>query len=355
MNLRRVWILLLKELVQGPKNYLVIMALVIPVALTLLVNVVFGAYFSGQPRLGVADLGSSSLPRMAQENPALLVRAFSSEAELRGAVERGAIDVGLSLPANFDRQLQTGEMAQITVYAWGESQMRHRIIISAAVMQMIRQVAGHDSPVEIVQAVLGTGVNIPWARRLLPLMVLMTIMLSGILVPATSLVGEKARRTLSALAISPATLVEIFAVKMLLGIGLGMFTALLILFLNRAFGGQPLLLLGVLLMATLFAATVGVILGALIKDISTLFATIKSMGIFLYAPGFIKLFPDLPQWISRIFPTHYALQPVLDITQNNAGLGEIWPELAVLAGLILLSMAALAGLARRTQEAEAAA
>jgi ABC-2 type transport system permease protein len=92
----------------------------------------------------------------------------------------------------------------------------------------------------------------------------------------------------------------------------------------------------------------------MVKDINTLFATIKSLGIFLYAPGFVYIFPDLPQWIGRIFPTYYIIQPVLEVSQNNAGLAEVAPELGILIGLILLSSVLLAALAQRQTEVMAA-
>jgi ABC-2 type transport system permease protein len=355
MNLRRVGILFLKEVVQGPKNYIFIMALVMPVVITLLVTLVFGSYFSGKGRLGLVDQGSSSMPLLAGENQALSVRAFDSEAALKDAVSRGAIDIGLVLPAGFDQQVRDSEQARVTIYIWGESQLQHRIILSAAVIGMVRQIAGQETPVEIVQTVLGSTANIPWEQRLLPLMVLMTVLVAGTMVPSTSLVMEKSKRTLSALAVSPATLLEIFAAKGLLGVVLGMAAGIMILFLNRSFGNEPLLLLGVLLLGTTFASAFGVALGALVKDINTLFATIKGLGLLLYAPGIVYMFPEIPQWIARVFPTYYALQPVLDISQNNAGLREIWPDLAVLLGLIALMFVILVGLAQRTQEAEAAA
>jgi ABC-2 type transport system permease protein len=355
MNLRRVGILFLKEVVQGPKNYIFIMALVMPVVITLLVTLVFGSYFSGKGRLGLVDQGSSSMPVLASENQALSLRAFDTESALQDAVSRGAIDIGLVLPAGFDQQVRGSEQARVTIYVWGESQLQHRIILSAALVGMVRQIAGQEAPVEIVQIVLGSSANIPWEERLLPLMVLMTVLMAGTLVPSTSLVMEKSKRTLSALAVSPATLLDIFAAKGLLGVMLGMAAGLMILFLNRSFGSQPVLLLAVLLLSTTFSSAFGVILGALVKDINTLFATIKGLGLILYAPGFIYMFPDIPQWIAQIFPTYYALQPVLDISQNNAGLSEIWPNLAILLGMTALMFVILAGLAHRTQEAEAAA
>jgi ABC-2 type transport system permease protein len=355
MNLRTILVLFGKEIVQGPKNYLFIFALVVPVIFTLLVTLIFGTFFSGRARLGIVDLGSSQMGVLAQENPALLVRTYPSAAELEAEVGRGALDMGVVLPAGIDSQLTAGEAASITVYVWGESYMNDRIILGTALVNMVRQIAGQEAPVEIVEQVLGTGANIPWEKRLLPLMVLMTIIMAGVMVPATSLVTEKVKRTLTALAVTPATLLDVFAAKGLLGMVLSVFTGTLILFLNRAFGGQPALLVGVLALGALFSASIGVVMGALVKDINTLFATIKSMGIFLYAPGFVYMFPEIPQWIGRIFPTYYIIQPVLQISQQDAGFSEIAVELAILSGLIAVTWVVILRLSIRTQEAQASA
>jgi ABC-2 type transport system permease protein len=354
MNLRRILILFRKEVFLGMKNYLFIFALVMPVLFTLVVTVVFGTFLSGKARMGVVDLGQSALPALAGENQALLVQTYHSELALRDAVERGAVDVGLVLPSRFDQQVRASEVARIVVYVWGESQMQHRIILSTAAVRIIREIAGQELPIEIAQTVLGDGANIPWAQRLFPLMVMMTMLLAGTMVPSTLLVGEKVNRTLSALAVSPATLGEIFAAKGLLGVLLGMFTGVMILLLNRAFGGQPALLLAVMLLSTIFTSMVGLLLGALVKDINTLFATLKGLGIVLYAPGFIQLFPDFPQWVARLFPTYYAIQPVIDISQRNAGLAQVLPDLAVLAALSVVMFVILALMTRRTREAVAA-
>jgi ABC-2 type transport system permease protein len=355
MSLKRVFILLGKELLYGSRNFIFIMALVLPIVFTLLVNLIFGTFFSGRARLGVVDQGNSDLVNLAIKNQGLIVRTYATEAELQDATSRGAIDMAVTLPAQFDNQLRAGELTAVTVYVWGESQLQNRLILSSALVYMVRQVAGQEAPVEIIETVLGTGVNIPWEQRLLPLMVLMSIMIAGTMVPATSLVNEKAKRTLPALAVSPATLGDIFAAKGLLGMLLSMFTGLMILFLNQAFGGQPGLLLGVLLLGTIFSSAIGVILGAVVKDINTLMAVVKSLGIFLYGPAFIYIFPDIPQWIGRLFPTFYILHPVLEITQNNAGFSDIAPEIGILIGLIILSVTVLGVLAGRTRETQAAA
>jgi ABC-2 type transport system permease protein len=354
MSLRRVSVLFGKELLLGPRSFVFILALVVPVALTLLLSLIFGTFFSGQSRLGVADRGNSQLVALAQANPALRVSTFASAEALEDAVARGAVDLGLVLPAGFDSEVAAGRLARLSVLVWGESHLRHRIILGTAVVQGLRQIAGQAPPVEIVEEVLGTRTNISWEQRLLPLLVLMTIMMGGTLVPATSLVTEKTKRTLAALATSPATLLEVFTAKGLLGALLSVFAGLLILFLNRAFGGQPWLLVGVLALGALFSASLGVLLGTLAKDVNTLFATIKALGLFLYAPGFVYVFPGIPQWIGRLFPTYYILHPVLEISQSGAGLAEVGADVGILLGLIAVAWAVLAAMARRMQETEAA-
>ena len=173
------------------------------------------------------------------------------------------------------------------------------------------------------------------------------------MVPATSLVEEKQKRTLRALTITPSSLGEVYFSKGLLGAILSIVMGVLILALNRALGGQIALLLGALAMGAVMSAAFGVLLGAFMKDINTLFATIKGMGLFLYAPAIVYLFPAIPEWIAQIFPTYYLIQPVMEIAQQGAGFAEVAPELAILAGLIVVLIAAIGVVSTRVDQFEA--
>jgi ABC-2 type transport system permease protein len=354
MSLRRIGILLQKELVQGPKNFIFILGLVLPIVLTLVMSLIFGSFFSGKARLGVVDDGSSQIIAVLNENTAIGVQIFATEAEMKSAAERGAIDLGMTLPAGFDQQIQSGDSTQMTTYLWGESLMEHRITLGVAVVQAVRQVAGEETPVEIEQVILGDTAAIPWEERILPFIVLVAIMMAGLMVPATSLVTEKTKRTISALSVSPTTMFEVFVAKGLLGVMMSMFGGIMILVLNRAFTGHTLLLLFVLLLGSILSAVLGILLGAAIKDINNLFAVMKGLGIFLYAPALVRMFPEIPEWIARLFPTYYVLQPVMDITQNNAGLAEVAVNIIVLAALIVILMMAIVVISQRMREAEAA-
>jgi ABC-2 type transport system permease protein len=102
---------------------------------------------------------------------------------------------------------------------------------------------------------------------------------------------------------------------------------------------------------TVTPATLGEVLFT--KDITSLFGTIKVMGTFLYAPALIYLFPQIPAWIGRLFPTYYVVQPVVEITQQGGTWSDVAFEVLVLAGLLVALLGAVAVAARRAQQREA--
>jgi ABC-2 type transport system permease protein len=185
--------------------------------------------------------------------------------------------------------------------------------------------------------------------RLLPLIVIMAIIFGGSMTPASSLVDEKQNRTLTALTITPTSLQEVLFSKGLLGATVSFVMALVILTLNQALGGQASLLLAVLALSAAAAAAFGILLGSLTKDITSLFATVKAIGVFVYAPAFLYLFPDIPQWIAKIFPTYYIVQPVIEITQQDGTWSDVAPEVTILVGLIILLIGAVAASSKRAQ------
>jgi ABC-2 type transport system permease protein len=75
VDLRRTRTLLAKDLRLGPRSPLVLWALFIPFALTLLVRGVFGGVFDAEPRLGIVDEGDSGLVAAAAMNGASIPNA----------------------------------------------------------------------------------------------------------------------------------------------------------------------------------------------------------------------------------------------------------------------------------------
>ena len=342
MSATRVVVMLGKELLQGPKSFIFIWALVAPVLISLVVSLAFGTLFNEKPTLGFADQGDSKLVSMARELDSIVTKEFATVPEIVQAAENGAIDMGVLLPAGFDGAMSSGGSAQITAYVWGESLAKHRVILGVTLANLFRASTGLESPVEIESITVGGSVSIPWEDRLFPIIVLFAVLISGIMLSATSLVNEKEKRTLEALIVTPTSMAEVFAAKGLLGAVLSLSMGIVILFLNQAFGAHAVLMLIVMGLGTILAAEFGLILGPMTKDFTTLFAIWKMVGILFFAPGIVHLFPEIPEWVGRIFPTYYIVQPVIDMSQRGAGWNEVAIDVFVLAVLDIILVAVLA-------------
>jgi len=350
MSIRRVAILLGKDFKYGSKGFVFIMAIVAPILISLVLNLVFGTFFSQTAKLGINDQGDSLLVNIVLASDSVRTRTYASADDLMRAVEAGAVDMGVSLPENFDEDALSGNSIVLPAYVWGESLAKNRGILLASINSAVRQLAGQEVPVHIETTTLGDAQSVPWSDRLLPLVLLYAVTIGGIMVPASLMVDEKQKHTLTALAITPTTLGDILVAKGLMGVILALVMSIVILLMNQAFGVQAGLLMIVLGLGAVLAALFGLVLGALVKEINTLFATIKGIGILLYAPVFVYMFPQIPQWIGKIFPTYYIVQPVVEISQQGGAWSDIVFEVSILAGLIVLMLVLTPLAARRLKQ-----
>ena len=101
-------------------------------------------------------------------------------------------------------------------------------------------------------------------------------------------------------------------------------------------------------------AELGLILGCWARDSNTLFTAVKGGGILVMAPVIFTLFPDLPQWIARVFPTYYFLQPIYEIATTGTGLEDYLVELSVCVLVCLALLPGVAAFGRRFEAASAA-
>lgn len=258
--------------------------------------------------------------------------------------------MGIVLPEGFDNSVKQGEDIELSAYVWGESLAKNRTVLGMTIADLIRELAGQEVPVEIDSITLGDEESIPWDDRMLPLFVLMAVFLSGLFIPATSVITEKEKKTLEALVVTPTTIGDIFLAKGFMGMILSLFTGIVILLLNQAFSAEPLLLLLVLALGAIMATEIGLILGALLKNFTSLFTIYKMGCILLFAPAIVYMFPQIPEWIGEIFPTYYVVQPIVEISQLSGGWSDIATNVFILIGLdlILIGMVMLA--LRRTKQ-----
>ncbi len=335
MSLKRIWTLIKTEVFHGPKDLILVMAIVLPVLLALFVSLAFGDIFTDRAKLGVYDEGDSSITARLEASGSMSVKIYQDEADLRAAAANGAVDMGIVLPSDFDAKLAT-QTVNLKAYVWGESLAKNRTIIPLALSDALREMTGSELPVNIESVPLGDKSSLPWSDRLLPLTILVAVFFGGMMIPASSLIHEKQRRTLEALNVTPTTIGDIFTAKGVIGALLAIIMGVITLAISTSFGNSPFALVGVLALGAILAAEIGLLVGAFVKDINTLFAFWKFGGLLLFGPAFIFMFPQIPQWIGYIFPTYYVIRPVTDLTVMGAGFQSVALYVGILAVIIVV-------------------
>lgn len=346
MNIRRVWILIKTEVVHGPKDVILVIALIMPLLLALFFNLAFGNIFTDRAKLGICDEGQLRLTTLLASDDGITLKTYENEGELKKATASGSVDMGIVLPSDFDNSLQTG-IIKLKAYVWGESLAKNRTIIPITLADTVREMTGATLPVDIETIALGKASTLPWNDRLLPLIVLVAVFYGGIMLPASSLIHEKQRHTLEALNVTPVSISDIFAAKGIIGVVLAVVMGVLTLSISGSFGNSPLALVIVLALGAIMAVELGLIAGAYIRDMNSLFALWKFGGILLIGPAIVFMFPQIPAWVGYIFPTYYVVKPVMDLSVSGLGFGTIVPNLLILAGIVIIIGLGVVAIVRR--------
>jgi ABC-2 type transport system permease protein len=355
MNPVRAFKVMGKDLKLGPRSPIFLWALIYPFVITVVVQVIFGNLFAPQPRLGIVDKGRSRITARMVDIEGISLTLLDRKSELKGSVKDNDLDAGLFLKEGFDEAVRSGEKPLLEFWIGGESLASNRIILAVTTLDLIREVEGEVPPVDVKINTLGDREALSVSLRLIPFIVLFSLLISGVLVTSFGLVQERENKTLDAILVTPVRLSEVLAAKAGIGLTLAVLMALLTLFLNGALGSQlPTLLLG-LLIAALMAVEFGLIFGTAVRDINTLFTLIKTMNIFILTPVIFYLFPDWPRWIAKIFPTYWIINPIFEIAIKDKGLSDVAFDLGIALGIIALLILPIMVLSKRLRVRLAAA
>ncbi len=339
MSIKRILRIVMKDFAVGPRKSFFIWALVMPFALTLLFQFTFGTLFEPKPRLGIVDFGNSVITEEALELEGFAVSIVNDVETLLAMVEGHDLDAGLVLSSGFDQAVKAGEKPVLEFYMSGESLASNRIIIAITAMEMIRGLEGKEAQVRVDTVFYGEE-GLPVSIRLVPVIVFYTLAMAGMWVPSSSLVEEKERGTINAVLVTSVKINEVLAAKWLLGFIFASFLAVLTLLLNQAFGPRPLEVIAVVLIAAALTSMIGLLIGVYAKTATMLFTLIKGLGFFLFIPVAFYIFPDWPQWVARIFPLYWVIEPIWKVSVMGESIGLVWFEMLI-AGLITLAMVPL--------------
>lgn len=354
MSLTRASHILAKDLRLGPRSPIFLWAIGLPIVFTLLITAVFGDLFAPPPRLAVVDEGRSQITTALLAAEGLEVELVDDEQAMLAAVEAHDYDAGLVLPAGIDDSLAAGDPATLQFVVSGQSLASTRLVLAVTALQQARGVAGQQPPVDVQVTTVGDESWVPVEDRLLPLVVMYSVVIASLFLPASSLVEERQHRTLDAVLITPVRMSEVLLAKGALGVLLGVLMGAVTLAINQAFSGQAPALLLLLLIGAVMMAEVGIVLGCWARDGNTLFTAVKGGGILVIAPVLFTLFPDLPQWIARVFPTYYFLQPIYEISVQGSTLDRHGAQVAVAVALCAALLPVVVSRARRLEQQLAA-
>jgi ABC-2 type transport system permease protein len=349
MSIFRASRILLKDLRLGPRSPIFLWAVIFPGVVTLVVQVVFGSLFEPKPRLGIVDQGRSEITALMSQLEGIDLTLLNSVSELKQRVEGNDFDAGLVLKDGFDRAMHSGQKPLLEFYIGGESLASNRTILAVTTLDIVRKVEGKAPPVGVEIDTLGDAEALSIFTRLVPGMVMFALLIAGVFVTAFGLVEERENKTLDAVLITPVKLSEVLTAKAGLGFILAVLMSYATLLLNGALGSQPAALLITLVVAGLMSVEFGLIYGTTSKDTKTLFTLMKTLNIFLFAPVIFYIFPDWPQWIAKIFPTYWLINPIFEIAIKNAGLADVGLDLGIATGICVLLVIPVLALKRRMQ------
>ena len=59
---------------------------------------------------------------------------------------------------------------------------------------------------------------------------------------------------------------------------------------------------------------------------------------------------DLPQWIAKIAPTYWFLQPIFEVGVKDASFGDVWIQLVIALVWIAVLLPAVSAMAKRLEQ-----
>jgi ABC-2 type transport system permease protein len=355
MNSRVVAAIARKDLVDAIRNRYLLTALITPLFVALLLRVLLPG-INNQKLLTVVvhDPGKSALVTQLRASPQLSVNDVGSADATLNEIERRKALGGLVVPPNFDADVAAGKAPQLTAYVNNRKSTFEHAAFRRVVDQQVQSLVKHPVPAHIVwidvdkESQQGGG-GLDLNQMLLPLLLVMTFAMTGVLVVPLLLVEEKEKRTLDFLLTSPASLTEIVIGKALTGIAYSLLIAGALLAINRQLvGNWPLTLLTVLL-GLLFIVAIGLFMGSLFANTMQVNTWASAVVFLLLAPSFPT--PGLPAALEtamRFIPTYYVTEALKLSLAGNAS-SRIWFHLAVVFACTLFAFFAAVWALRRQQ------
>ena len=292
----------------------------------------------------------------------------TTASELTDSIQRGDVDAGIIVPANFSECVLTGRQVNISIISDNSNpQVSAQVsgVLSGIIKSMSEQVAqsklasalnittAEAAAYMVPYAVTTQGVvegNTSYFEFIAPGMMMMTVMMSVMTGLPGAITMERELGTLDGVMVAPINRLSIILGKTLAQMARGLLQGLIIMVLAMSlFGvtiqGSILLVFGLLLLGVYSFVGLGIALTSLAKDQETatmIMTTIMFPMMFLSGIFFpIKMMPGFMQTISSFLPLTYASDAMRKVVVLGADITHISTDLIVLIvfGAVLLAIA----------------
>jgi ABC-2 type transport system permease protein len=284
-----------------------------------------------------------------------IVSVAASTAALGDQFQRGTADVALVLPTSFAEQLARGDPTPVLLVTDASdpnsgTTMQSYLRAALADFESERARTGHGAVRIQLESRMRYNPTLESANLFVPGLIALVLTLVSALMTAISLSREKEQGTLEVLLVSPLRPWQIIVGKVLPYLGLGFAITCLVLLAARLVFDVPMrgsvaLLLAESVLYTIVSLSLGVLVAARTTSqrAAMLGALVGTMMPTALLSGMIFPISSMPGWLrplTNIVPARWFIVIARGIMLKGTGLGYLWHETLVLAGMALLLLVA---------------
>jgi ABC-2 type transport system permease protein len=303
-NCRIILAITFKDILEALKN-----KSTIAVILTSLLMVIFYRFFPALelgnelPSLLVYDAGNSALVTYLENSSSFKIYTYPSEASMKEHLANGDVpELGLVIPADFDRSLENGDAMALQGYVMYWVKENDAAALQQSLQGELTQILGQPVPIQMAGNLVyhqpqsdGIGVQAGFS-------IIYIILMVGLTLIAHLMLEEKQTRTLEALLVSPASAGQVVIAKALTGIFYCLLGAGVALAMNRDLVLHWWLAALTAVVGSLFTSSLGLWIGNKIENRGQLTLWAWVLLFPLLIPVFLSLLEGLlPADLIQVF------------------------------------------------------
>ena len=362
MNFRRLFAVLIKEFRQMRRDRMTLAMIIgIPIMQLILFGYAINLNLRHLPAAIADQAGTSASRQLVMDMLATGVIDPVAEAQtpeqLMEMIRRGEISVGVAIPYDYERRVDTGDEAvQIlvdgsdTVVQSAAAQLAQMPVVlpppenNPALPDRQDSIPLRQGPISIVSFYNPQRVS---AINIVPGLIGIILTMTMVMFTAVAIVRERERGNMELLIATPVSSAELMVGKVLPYGLVGLIQTSLILLLGMWLFSVPIRgsVVDVYIAAVLLIIA-NLSMGLLISTRAQSQFQAMQMTFFVFLPsillsGFMFPFDGMPkaaQWLAEILPLTHFLRLIRGVMLRGAGIFELWPDLVALLVFIAVMM-----------------